>query len=136
MSRPSSSGRDLLVAGPLRSSARQGRGAEIKGTNIRSREPVKRSALPTSPALSRDDTHLRASWSGSFGRCELIVHLVAPDLQVKQCTWLDAGGVLDEVFLLHSLPEFERWHAASSTKFDHPVAHEEIRRFAHANLSA
>ncbi|WP_428418672.1 hypothetical protein [Methylibium sp.] len=88
-----------------------------------------------SPALDRDDTVVRASWTGTFGRCQLIVRSVPPHLQVKQCTWLSAGGVLDEVFVLHSPAEFDRWHDASPTKFDHPVAHEELRRFAHAHLT-
>lgn len=135
MPRPSSASHDLHVAGPLRSSARKLRTAGTDDASSRSRVAVNRTAPQPSPMLSRDDRHVRASWRGSSGRCELIVRLVASDLQVKQCTWLDSGGVLDEVFVLHSRAEFERWHAASTTKFDHPVAHEELRRFAHAHLT-
>jgi hypothetical protein len=86
--------------------------------------------------LSRDDAQVRANWTGASNRCELVVRRAAPNIQVRQRTWLASGSVLDEVFLLHSLAEFELWHEASPTKFDHPVAHDEIRRFAHASLPA
>lgn len=95
-------------------------------------------AQPTSPihALSREEAQVRATWAGTSGRCELTVRRVPPDVQVTQRTWLDAGNVLEEIFVLHSVAQFDLWHSASPTKFEHPVAHDEIRRFAHASLSA
>jgi len=58
----------------------------------------------------------------------------ADGLQVRQCSWLRSGAALEECFLLHTLDEFEQWFAKAPTKFDHPVAHDEVRRFAHGTL--
>jgi len=35
---------------------------------------------------------------------------------------------------VHGREEFQQWHASSPARFDHPVAHDEIRRFANAHL--
>ena len=83
----------------------------------------------------RDLEHVRASWTSEHGRFELVVRFHANGLQVRQCTWLCSGAALEECFLIHTLDEFEQWFARAPTKFDHPVAHEEVRRFAHGTLS-
>lgn len=129
-----SSRHEVHADGLPRARDRRRRGADNGRAGVRSRSAGQ--PIAPSRALSREDALVRATWTGTFGRCELIVRRVPPDIQVKQRTWLETGSVLDEAFMLHSLAEFDRWHSASSTKFDHPVAHDEIRRFAHASLSA
>ena len=129
-----SSRHEVHVDSLPRANDRRRHGANDGRAGVRSRS----AAQPTGPshALSREDTQVRATWAGPFGRCELTVRRVPPDIQVQQRTWLEAGSVLEEIFVLHSVAEFDRWHSASLTKFEHPVAHDEIRRFAHASLSA
>lgn len=128
-----SSGHEVHADSLPRANVRQRHGANDGRAGVRSRS----AGQPPAPshALSREDTQVRANWAGTFGRCELTVRRVPPDIQVQQRTWLAAGSVLEEIFVLHSVAEFDRWHSASPTKFEHPVAHDEIRRFAHASLS-
>ena len=134
MTTPTSSRHEVHVDGLPRTRDRRRHGADNGRAGVRSRSAEQ--PIAPSRALSREDAQVRASWTGTSGRCDLIVRRVPPDIQVRQRTWLETGSVLDEVFMLHSLAEFNRWHSASPTKFDHPVAHDEIRRFAHASLSA
>lgn len=68
------------------------------------------------------------------GRFELIVRSNVAGLQVKLCTCLHSGTALEESFVIRSLADFESWLGNAPTKFDHPVAHEEIRRLAHGTL--
>lgn len=77
---------------------------------------------------------VNATWKTDDGRFALSVERSAAGLQVRQCTWLHSGATLDEVFVIHSLADFQQWFANSSTRFDHPIAHEEVRRFAHGTL--
>lgn len=90
---------------------------------------------PTGPSIVRDVRQVRASWTSDHGRFELVVACHAKGLQVRQSTWLRAGTALEECFLIHTLAEFEQWFVKAPTKFDHPVAHEEVRRFARGILS-
>ncbi len=53
----------------------------------------------------------------------------------QACRWLNSGPALEERFVIHTLAEFEQWVAKAPTKFDHPVAHEEIKRFAHGTFA-
>lgn len=101
---------------------------------VRPRGPKRADPGRLAPSLRREDSRVMATWNSALGRCELIVGIAPQGLQVKQSTWHTAGSVVEEVFVLHARVEFERWHAASPTRFDHPVAHDEIRRFAHASL--
>lgn len=129
-----SSRHEVHVASLARAIDRRRHSGNDGRAGVRSRS----AGQPPAPshALSREDRQVRATWAGTFGRCELTVRRVPPDLQVQQRTWLEAGSVLEEIFVLHSVADFDRWHSASPTKFEHPVAHDEIRRFAHASLSA
>jgi hypothetical protein len=56
-------------------------------------------------------------------------------LHVKLSTWPHSGPALEECFVIHTLAEFARWIAKAPTKFDHPIAHEEVKRLAHECLS-
>lgn len=134
MTTPSSSGQELPADGLPPASGRRRRAKPQKRADFRTQ--AAEDQIAPSRALSRDEAQVRARWTGTCGRCELVVQRVDANVQVRQRTWLATGTVLDEVFLLHSLAEFDLWHAASPTRFDHPVAHDEIRRLAHASLSA
>jgi hypothetical protein len=90
---------------------------------------------PTCASIVRDVQRVCASWTSEHGRFELVVACHARGLQVRQSTWLRAGTALEECFLIHTLAEFDHWFIKAQTKFDHPVAHEEVRRFAHGTLS-
>lgn len=90
---------------------------------------------PTCTSIARDLQQVRASWTSEHGHFELVVTCQAKGLQVRQNTWLRAGTALEECFLIHNLAEFEQWFVRAPTKFDHPVAHEEVRRFAHGTLT-
>ncbi len=129
-----SSRHEVHVSGLPRARDRGRHGANGECAGVRSRS----AAQPSAPShtLTSGEAQVRATWAGTLGRCELTVRRVPPDLQVRQRTLLKAGGVLDEIFILHSVAEFDRWHSVSPTKFEHPVAHDELRRFAHASLSA
>lgn len=91
-------------------------------------------APPAIPTIKRDLDHVRATWTSENGRFELIVRSNAAGLQVKQCTRLPSGAALEECFVIRSLADFEQWLVNAPTKFDHPVAHEEFRRFAHGTF--
>lgn len=94
--------------------------------------------MPTRPVVSsvtRDDEQLCASWASEHACFELVVRAHSTDLQVRLCTWMNSGPAVEERFVIHTLAEFERWIAKAPTKFDHPVAHEEIKRFAHGILA-
>jgi hypothetical protein len=90
---------------------------------------------PATATVTRGAEQLRATWASVQGCFELIVGVHAAGLHVKLCSWMPSGSTLEECFVIHALPEFEQWLARSPTKFDHPVAHEELRRFAHGSLS-
>lgn len=90
------------------------------------------SAVPT---ITRDPEHVRATWISKNGRFELIVRSNAAGLQVKLCTCLHSGAALEESFVIRSLADFEQWLGNAPTKFDHPVAHEEVRRLAHGTFA-
>ena len=92
-------------------------------------------ARPTGSSLTRDVEQLRASWNSEDACFELVVSSHSTGLQVKLCTWMNSGPALEERFVIHTLAEFEQWIAKAPTKFDHPVAHEEVKRFAHGSLS-
>lgn len=134
MTTPSSSGQEPPADSSPGASERRRRAKPQKRAGFRT--TASGDHLAPSRALIRDEAQVKAHWTGTCGRCELVVRRIVPDIQVTQRTWLVTGTVLDEVFLLHSLAEFDLWHAASPTRFDHPVAHDEIRRFVHASLSA
>lgn len=90
---------------------------------------------PVVSSITRDGEQLCASWTAEAACFELVVRAHSTDLQVKLSTWLNSGPALEERFVLHTLAEFEQWIARAPTKFDHPVAHEEIKRFAHGILA-
>ncbi|HRH85409.1 MAG TPA: hypothetical protein PLO41_01060 [Rubrivivax sp.] len=92
-------------------------------------------ARPAVSSITRDDEQLCASWASEHACFELVVRAHSTDLQVKFCTWMNSGPAVEERFVIHTLAEFERWIAKAPTKFDHPVAHEEIKRFAHGILA-
>jgi len=91
-------------------------------------------ARPTVTSVTRGVEQLRATWTSKHGCFELVVGVHAAGLHMKLCSWLESGATLEECFVIHTLLEFEQWIGRSPTKFDHPVAHEEVRRFAHGNL--
>ena len=91
-------------------------------------------ARPTVASVTRGVQQLRATWTSKHGCFELVVGVHAAGLHMKLCSWLQSGAALEECFVIHTLLEFEHWIGRSPTKFDHPVAHEEVRRFAHGNL--
>ncbi|HSI51862.1 MAG TPA: hypothetical protein VLA61_26645 [Ideonella sp.] len=93
------------------------------------------SVRPAVASFTRDLRHVRASWTSKYGWLELVVGADPAGLQVQLSTWLHTGTALEECFVIHSLAEFEQWLVNAPTKFDHPVAHDELRRFAHGNLA-
>ena len=112
----------------------------------RRRPPVSRPArrarvgtvMPPRPMVSsitRDDEQLCASWTSEHACFELVVRSHSTGLQVNLCTWLNSGPALEERFVIHTLAQFDQWIAKAPTKFGHPVAHEEIKRFAHGILA-
>lgn len=90
---------------------------------------------PIVSSITRDDEQLCASWTSEHACFELVVRSHSTGLQVKLCTWLNSGPALEERFVIHTLAQFEQWIAKAPTKFGHPVAHEEIKRFAHGILA-
>lgn len=90
---------------------------------------------PIVSSITRDDEQLCASWTSEHACFELVVRSHSTGMQVKLCTWLNSGPALEERFVIHTLAQFEQWIAKAPTKFDHPVAHEEIKRFAHGILA-
>ena len=87
------------------------------------------------PSVTRCAHQPNASWTTEQADCELVVVAHSTGLQLKFCTWLIAGPTLEQSFVVHTLADFEQWMTTAPTKFAHPVAHEEIRRFAHASLT-
>lgn len=92
-------------------------------------------ARPVVSSVTRDHEQLCASWASEHACFELVVRAYSMDLQVRLCTWMNSGPAVEERFVIHTLAEFERWIENAPTKFDHPVAHEEIKRFAHGILA-
>lgn len=86
-------------------------------------------------SVTHEAGQLRASWTSGDACFELVVGSHSTGLQVRLSTWLKSGPALEERFFLHTRADFERWLAKAPTKFDHPVAHEEIKRFAHGSLA-
>lgn len=89
---------------------------------------------PTTPSVTRDPERLRACWTTKHACFELVVRSHSVGLHVKLCTWLHAGPALEECFVIRTMATFEQWIAKAPTKFDHPVAHEEVKRFADGHL--
>jgi hypothetical protein len=54
---------------------------------------------------------------------------------VRLCSCLRSGATLDERFAIRSRVGFEQWISKAPTKFDHPVAHDEVKRFARGRLA-
>jgi hypothetical protein len=107
------------------------------GTGLRSGSQRNARATPAPPAvptITRDTDHVRATWTSESVRFEVIVRSSVAGLQVKQCTCLPSGAALEESFVIRSRADFEHWLANAPTKFDHPVAHDEIRRLAHGSF--
>lgn len=108
---------------------------QAAGSSRRARVATGTPARPAVSSITRDDKQLCASWTSEHACFELVVRAHSTDLQVKFCTWMNSGPEVEERFVIHTLAEFERWIAKAPTKFDHPVAHEEIKRFAHGILA-
>lgn len=133
MPTPSSRSRETSLAEPPRTVERPG---PLKGKDsaVRRRRAVNAAPPATSPTLTRQEDEVLATWRSQRGLSELQLRSTLHGLQVRQRTWHLDGNVVEEVFTLHSLAQFETWHAAADTKFEYVVAHDEIRRFAHVNL--
>ena len=120
---------------PALDRARRKRKAKSASPAGRERVSTDSPARPMASSFSRDLRRIRATWTSEHGSFELAVGSHATGLQIKLCTWLHGGTALEECFVIHSRTEFEQWITRSPTKFDHPVAHEEVKRFAHGYLS-
>lgn len=131
MTTPLSQGQDVPADRSLFGSDRRRRRTGNSRVAVRQRNAEASAA----PMLSRDSEEVHAAWPSGRGRCELTVRSGPAGIQIKQRTWLHSGTILEEGFVIHSRAEFEQWHANAPTKFDHPVAHDEIRRFAHGTLA-
>lgn len=108
---------------------------QASGSSRRVRVATVMPPRPMVSSITRDDEQLCASWTSEHACFELEVRSHSTDLQVKLCTWLNSGPALEERFVIHTLAQFDQWIAKAPTKFDHPVAHEEIKRFAHGILA-
>ncbi len=113
----------------------QRRRPQVSGLSRRARVATVIPVRPVVSSITRDVDQLCASWTSEHGCFELVIRYQSTGLQVKLCTWLSSGSALEERFIIHTLVEFEQWIAKAPTKFDHPVAHEEIKRFAHGILA-
>lgn len=131
MTTPLSQGQDVRADRSLFGSDRRRRRTGNNRVAARQRDAEATAA----PVLNRDSEEVHAAWSSERGRCELVVRSGPAGIQIKQRTSLHSGTILEEGFVIHSRAEFEQWHANAPTKFDHPVAHDEIRRFAHGTLA-
>jgi hypothetical protein len=117
-----------------------GRDRPRRVPNARRHTTVRRipATVPNTPAIAsvtRGPRYVRSTWATEHACFDLVLRAHVIGLQVRLWTWLRSGEALEECFLIHSLDEFEQWIAKAPTKFDHPVAHEEIRRFGHGILS-
>lgn len=103
-----------------------------------SRRPGSQSAArpgrPGCPSLVQQAGRLTASWRLDEATFEIDLALRPSGLSVRLRTWIDSRTALEESFLLHTLDDLNRWLVVAPTKFGHPVAHQEIQRFAHAFL--
>lgn len=90
---------------------------------------------PTVSSVTRDLRQVRASWTSKHDAFDLVVATHAAGLHVKLWTWLHTGTASEECFVIHTLAEFEHWIGHAPTKFDHPLAHEELQRFAHGTFA-
>jgi hypothetical protein len=116
-------------------SKRRSRRPHAPGSSRRARGTGAEPTRPKAPSLSREPAQLRAAWPSKHAGFELVVTSHSTGLHVKLSTWPHSGPVLEECFVIRTLAEFENWIAKVPTKFDHPVAHEEVKRFAHGCLS-
>lgn len=114
---------------------RRRRRAQSSAPSRRARVALVLPARPMVSSITRDVEQLCASWTSEHACFELVVRPHSTGLQVRLCTWLNSGPALEERFVIHTLAEFERWCTKAPTKFDHPVAHEEIKRFAYGSLA-
>lgn len=133
MTTPQPPGLELRADGPAFDHDRRRRRTQAGPLPGHQRAVRAAPAPPAAPTITRDLQHVRATWTSENGRFDLVVRSNAAGLQVKQCTRLYSGVSLEESFVIHSLADFEQWLANAPTKFDHPVAHEEVRRFAHGS---
>lgn len=133
MPTPSSRTHEASSADPQRTVG-QSRQLHNKNLAVRRRRAVNAAPPATSPILTRKEDEVLATWRSQRGLSELRLRLTRHGLQVRQCNWHSDGNVVEEAFTLHSRAQFETWHAAADTKFEYAVAHDEIRRFAHAKL--
>ena len=133
MTPPSLPRDDSSAANPARAvgQMRQGLGKAVIARRSRA---IHAPSAPSSPTLTRRDTEVHASWHGPRAFSELRLFVTPHGVQVTLGTWHHDGNVVEETFTLHSRAQFDAWHAASATKFEHAVAHDEIRRFGHASL--
>jgi hypothetical protein len=116
-------------------SKRRSRRPHAPGSSRRARATAAEPTRPTVTSLSRDPAQLRAAWPSKHACFELAVTSHSTGLHVKLSTWPHMGPALEECFVIHTLAEFTRWIGKAPTKFDHPIAHEEVKRFAHECLS-
>lgn len=110
--------------------------APSAGSARRTRADRATSTWSTAPSLTRHSEQVWASWATAHACFELLLGAGATGLHVTLCTSFRAGPALEEHFVIRTAVAFEEWLATAPTKFDHPVAHEEIRRFGHANLAS
>jgi hypothetical protein len=60
-------------------------------------------------SVTRDVEQLPASWTSGHDCFELVVVSHPSGLQVKLCTWLNAGPALQQRFVIDPMAEFEQW---------------------------
>ena len=101
----------------------------------RRRRPTSRAqAHPGAPLVKSNGEQLHATWATERGCFELVLSRHSTGVSLLLRTWLCGGPVVEERFLLHTLASLEAWLATAPVKFDHPLAHEEIKRFGHGSL--
>lgn len=132
---PQTPGLRQLIDRPTPEHDRRSRRSQAAGSSRCARVSTATPTRPTASSVRRDLEQIHASWTSRHGCFEIVVGSHSTGLHVKLCTWLHSGPALEECFAIHTLAEFEQWIAKAPTKFDHPIAHEEIKRFAHGNLS-
>ena len=135
MTTPQPPGSEPLADGPAFDHDRRRRRTRAGLLPARRRSATAVQAPSAVPTITRDLEHVRATWTSENGRFELVVRSNAAGLQVKLCTCLHSGAALEESFVIRSLADLEQWLGNAPTKFDHPVAHEEVRRLAHGTLA-
>lgn len=109
----------------------------VRGAPVIRRRPSRRQtsskSCPT-PGLTREPGRMRATWDCATGLHTLRVQAAPSGLQVWHSVELRSGSLVEQAFMLHTRSDFDRWYEASTTRFEHPMAHAEIGRFGHAVL--